>query len=1092
MFRMLASAIVAAIPAAAALAEEPLIHETFDDIGGWRIVTADGVRLDAARDPAGATGACLRLDYDFTRGSGFAIVRHEFAAPLVMPANHRFSFQLKGEGPRNTMEFKLVQRSRAGGGEATAENVWWINRPDFEFAGPWREVRLPKRKFSFAWGPEPAAAPRTIDAIEFVITSFNGGRGTVWLDDLKLLPLPEILPYTGTPRVEVTSRLHGDGALGIGTDGFLGWRSGPIAADATPAATADFGEPREFGGLALRWEPGAHAVDFDIAGSLDGATWFDLAEIRGGNGGLDDVVAPDTVARHVRIRCRRAASEDGVHLRSLRVLDPAYADDPNNRIRLFAAESPRGWWPRQFVDEASYWTVIGADGDDREALVSEDGAIELGKAGPSIEPFIVTGDKVLTWAESRTTQSLEDGYLPIPTVMREAALRSPAGVMLGMRLEVTSFVDGLPPLEPGKGVVLARYRVTNIGVARRAGTLYLAARPLQVNPPYQFLNTPGGAARVESAGVNLTRLSIGGSQVFSLTPPVGGAACAWEHGEIVEHIASARLPDRAAVDDADGLASAALAYPFSLDVGERMTVIIAAPLHGDVPEFIGEVAGGEQAIELFEQRKGQVAQRWRDRVDRVALSLPDDAQRLWDTVRSNLAYILINRDGPSIQPGSRSYERSWIRDGSLTSAAMLAFGLSAEAEQFVDWYAPNQYESGRIPCVVDRRGPDPVPEHDSDGEFIFAVMNVYRHTGDASFLRRHFERVVRAAGHIEMLRSQRTTDEFGSPDAPAEKRVLYGLVPESISHEGYSAKPMHSYWDDFWAIKGLSDAAEMAEILGEAGESRRLAALRDAMTRSVGDSIRLAMQMKSIEYIPGCAELGDFDATSTTIGVWPCDLRGTHALPEDALNATFARYWRYFEDRRAGTGAASEWINYTPYEWRTVGTLVRLGRRDRVREAIEFFMADSRPAGFNHWAEVVWRDPRRPGFIGDMPHTWCGSDFINSFRAMFAYDDDRAKRLVIGAGLPMEWVMTGEGVMVRGLGTHAGKLTFSARRDVDAGTSVWKVEGGLRDPAGGVWIAPPRADLIEWVEVDGARRAVEDGMVRLPRTPCVASVRYGD
>jgi hypothetical protein len=34
--------------------------------------------------------------------------------------------------------------------------------------------------------------------------------------------------------------------------------------------------------------------------------------------------------------------------------------------------------------------------------------------------------------------------------------------------------------------------------------------------------------------------------------------------------------------------------------------------------------------------------------------------------------------------------------------------------------------------------------------------------------------------------------------APAPGRKLfYGLLPASISHEGYSAKPMHSHWDNF-------------------------------------------------------------------------------------------------------------------------------------------------------------------------------------------------------------------------------------------------------------------------------------------------------
>ena len=35
------------------------------------------------------------------------------------------------------------------------------------------------------------------------------------------------------------------------------------------------------------------------------------------------------------------------------------------------------------------------------------------------------------------------------------------------------------------------------------------------------------------------------------------------------------------------------------------------------------------------------------------------------------------------------------------------------------------------------------------------------------------------------------------------KRLFFGLLPESISHEGYSSKPMHSYWDDFFALQGL-------------------------------------------------------------------------------------------------------------------------------------------------------------------------------------------------------------------------------------------------------------------------------------------------
>ena len=69
------------------------------------------------------------------------------------------------------------------------------------------------------------------------------------------------------------------------------------------------------------------------------------------------------------------------------------------------------------------------------------------------------------------------------------------------------------------------------------------------------------------------------------------------------------------------------------------------------------------------------------------IELPRSASRFAESIRANLAYILINHDGAGIQPGSRSYERSWIRDGSLTSTALLRLGHPEEVRDFINWYA---------------------------------------------------------------------------------------------------------------------------------------------------------------------------------------------------------------------------------------------------------------------------------------------------------------------------------------------------------------------------------------------------------------------
>ena len=114
-----------------------------------------------------------------------------------------------------------------------------------------------------------------------------------------------------------------------------------------------------------------------------------------------------------------------------------------------------------------------------------------------------------------------------------------------------------------------------------------------------------------------------------------------------------------------------------------------------------------------------------------------------------------------------------------------------------------------------------------------------------------------------------------------------------------------------------------------------------------------ATAQHKIDYLPGSAELGDFDATSTTIALAPGGEQGQ--LPADLLHGTFERYWTEFVQRRDGQ---REWKDYTPYEWRNVAAFVRLGWRERAWEVLDFFFKDRAPQAWNQWAEVVSRTPR--------------------------------------------------------------------------------------------------------------------------------------
>jgi hypothetical protein len=1013
--RFLACAAFAAALTTAARAQAPASPVTIGtgaDVAAWSANPADGVSLALSPD-AGA----LRMDFDFHGGGGYAVAHR--AVSLDLPANYRFTFRVRGECPPNNLEFKLI--------DASGDNVWWSNQRDVEFTAAGQAMTLKKRHISFAWGPQGGGELKHVAALEFAVTAGKGGKGSVWIEDLKLEPLP--LPDT-TRRVPVASATSNERGAGRAVDAGAASAWTSAARDRAPALTLDLGASREFGGLVIDWVPGRAAADYVVELSADGRTWQAGHSVRGGNGGRDHVWLPESDARWVRVRVTRPASADGVvGIAHVEVKPLEWSATPGSFFGAIAMESRRGDYPRAMLGENIFWTVVGQDFDSAEGLVDEVGRLETGKGAFSVEPFLRDRGRLLTWADVKATPGLVDGDLPIPVVDWDAG---------DVALRVTVFPEG----EPGKSGLVARYRVTNRSATPRRDTLYLALRPFQVNPLTQFLNMPGGVAPIRTIARDGSMVHVNGDRgLVTIGAPAQFGAATFDQGDIVDYLREGRLPASASVLDPFAHASGALAYTLDLPAHGEAEVAVYVPLHEPPSILMCETPRGETPATLAD-RQAQAERKWRERLGRVTIELPDSD--VAHALKAQLAYVLVNRNGPAIQPGTRSYARSWIRDGSLTSSALLRLGETESVRQFIEWFAPYQFASGKSPCCVDQRGADPVPEHDSSGELIYVIAEYVRFTGDRAFAEKMWPHVIAAAGYLDTLRAQRLTPEWSTPaNAP-----FHGILPPSISHEGYSAKPMHSYWDDLFALRGFKDAAWLASLLGKP-ERAGLERVRDEFARDLAASIAATMKAKNIAYVPGCADLGDFDATSTSIALNPVSA-GEAVVPRAALEATYGHYWDFFSKRASG---AEPWVNYTPYEWRNVSAMVRLGWRDRAQEALQWFMRDRRPPGFQHWAEVVWHDERAPRFIGDMPHTWCGTDYVRTVLDMLAYEDETDSSLVIGAGVPAKW-LEGDGVVVKGLRTRWGAIDFELKR---AGGQPVAVVGGpsLRVPPGGILVRLP-------------------------------------
>jgi hypothetical protein len=713
----------------------------------------------------------------------------------------------------------------------------------------------------------------------------------------------------------------------------------------------------------------------------------------------------------------------------------------NAQLMALAKKAPRGDFPRAFLDEQPYWTLAGSDGGAVAALLSEDAAIEPAKGSYSVEPAVIADGKRHHWNNVLASHSLTDGYLPIPSVAWAAE---------GWRLDTTLVADSA-----GRGVH-AGYRLTNTSSVAQKLTLELAIRPWQVNPPAQFLSQRGGYSPIQSIEQRESTLII--RQPQGDGDPV-----------LKRHMSFATRPARIETGTIAGwtgknAATATLAWDINLAPGEGRLVALAT-------------ADADEALPDWQAVYDDTQKHWRGVLNQVNITAPPAKQPVIDSARTGLAHMLMSRAGPMLKPGTRSYNRAWIRDGAMMGEGLMRMGRADVARDFADYYGKYLFSNGKVPCCVDFRGADPVPENDSHGQYIFLLTELYRYTGDKPALERDWPKMAAAWRYMDGLRLSERTDKNLTP----ERRMLYGLMPPSISHEGYSAKPQYSLWDDFWALRGFKDAAEVAALLGKP-EAAAMAVARDQFATDLHAAILASRDYWKIDYIPGATSLGDFDATSTTIGLDP---GGEQArLDPKMLDATFERYWREFVSRRDG---GRQWEDYTPYELRNVSSFVRLGWRDRTQELLTFFFADQRPQGWNGWAEVVGREPRKVRFIGDMPHAWISSDFIRGALDLFAYEDKSESRLILSGGLTADW-FTGKGSSISGLVTPYGSLDMAVAGTVKR---LSLTIGGSARPQGGFafdWpfeTAPPRA------RINGRRAAWIKGRLLIPSSTRAIRVEIG-
>ena len=828
----------------------------------------------------------------------------------------------------------------------------------------------------------------------------------------------EFQPYAASEAPRITGVDGNAAALWTGTaphaiQGKPGW-------DGARQLQIELPRPLSLAGLEVFWKdtPASATLEGREAGS---DRWITLAEdprAYGGSSFLADTQARTLSALRLRVRSTDARAPT---LQRLRLIGPKRVMTAMKRYELAAAREHAALFPSSLHQQQVYWTAVGIPAGRQKSVLDEFGHVEAFKGAPLVQPVWRDAAGRASAANTGTTitHTLRDGWMPMPSVQWSPR----AG------LELTTSAIAIE--QRGAPVTLVRYRLHNTGSTPVAGTLNLLTRPMQVSPPWQN----GGPSPIRDIAIDTTRdgaaVKVNGRTLFqSLASPQTASTStfgAHGEGEITRLLVAGTLPEDRQAHDDSGLAAGQLGYDVALAAGATQDIVIAFAL-GDARLDPAKPLPPAPAIDLapltgdgaFDRLSDQVAAQWQARLGRIGLSLPDGS--LVDMLRAQAAYMLINQSGHAMQPGPRNYNRSFIRDGAATAATLVRMGMPKTARDYLQWYAGHAvHENGLVSPILNDDGSVNTGfgsdiEYDSQGQFIWLVAELARLDGGARSVRDYQDKVTRAMKFMQELR-ERTMVPGYLADQPSPER-FHGILAPSISHEGYPV-PTHSYWDDYWALKGWHDGAWLAEQWGDAKTAAWAREQYTALRASMTASIRATMTWKGIDTVPADADMGGSDPTSLSIGLDPAGQQDV--MPADALKTTFDRY---LDDVRKRDVPGALYA-YTPYEIRNVLTYVHLNRPQEAHELLMRFLGHRRPAPWQVLAEVVYSDARHAIYLGDMPHTWIGSEYARAIFGMLMHEGDNALSLL--PGTPPAWI-AGDGLRVDGLPTAYGTLAMTARQ----------------------------------------------------------------
>ncbi len=655
------------------------------------------------------------------------------------------------------------------------------------------------------------------------------------------------------------------------------------------------------------------------------------------------------------------------------------------------------------------WTMIGNPAREREAIVDPRGLVTPWFDGWSLDVWLEVEGKLFApsrLADSEIEQVLRENLPIVVTTFRADDLR--------VRMETFATA------QDDEEFVVEQITVENTSPVTRHPTLYVSVRPL--NPEgvglvkeIEFRPCPADASFIPRSDPSSFVLVNRAPGVLLPTP--NAVACAnFGDGDVA--LALPNLNNQTRAHCAAGLATAVAAYQIELGAGESKSLTALMPMERVELDEDEEPSHRLLMTNDKADLRAETIARWRDHASRgMRIRVPDE--KLQNAFDANKAFLLLLHDGDTITPGPWMYHQFWFRDAAYLLNALDKLGYHDESRQVIERFPRRLDKDGHLRATAG--------EWDSNGAAIWAMVEHARLSGDRNLLSGNYWSLLRMASWINSKRRQ-------IRDNRQQKALHTGLFPPGPSAEHLGPSDCF-YWDDFWGLAGLRDAAQVAEWLGQTDDAKKLRANFDAFRADVEASLAHAAERLGRAAMPASPYRRlDAGMIGNLVALYPLRLFDAHdPRIVDTLAALKEVAW--MEDAYFNHVGHSAFGTYLSLH---VAQCLLFQRNPDAWKIIDWVL---RHASLTFtWAEGIHPLTRRGG-MGDGHHGWALADFLLAVRNALLFEE--GDHLVITPALPEDWTAEMNVIKVEDAATYFGKVNYTIAFGQRTGTL--EVKGSWRD-----------------------------------------------